>query len=118
METSVAWMVEGTLKPGKLDDLKTLLDEMVAGTSEEPGTRNYEWYISEDGTKVHGWEKYADSAATLEHVKGFGEKWADRFMDCLDMTGFSVYGTPDDSVKEYIAGWGPQYYGVMGGFAR
>jgi quinol monooxygenase YgiN len=118
METSVAWMVEGTLKPGKLDTLKTLMDEMVAGTREEPGTRSYEWYISEDGTNVHIWEKYADSAAAIEHVTGFGAKWADRFMDCLELTGFRVYGTPDDSAKEFLSGMGPQYYGVLGGFAR
>ncbi len=70
METSVAWLVECAVKPGQLDTFKTLMEEMVAGTSEEPGTRNYEWYISEDGSTVHIWEKYADSAATLTHVKG------------------------------------------------
>lgn len=118
METSVAWMLECTVKPGQLDALKTLMDEMVAETSEEPGTRNYEWYISEDGTKVHLWEKYADSEATLVHVAGFGSKWAGRFMECLQPTAVGVYGTPNDAVKEAIADWHANYYGVMGGFAR
>jgi quinol monooxygenase YgiN len=106
------------VRPGQLDALKTLVAEMVAGTSEEPGTRNYEWYISEDGSTVHGWEKYADSEATLTHVKGFAEKWAGRLTECVETHSFVVYGSPDDAVKEFIADWGPKYLGVMGGFAR
>ena len=118
METSVAWILECAVKPGQLATFKTLMEEMVDSTSAEPGARNYEWYISEDGGTVHLWEKYADSEATLTHVKGFGAKWAARFLECMDVTGYTVYGSPDAAIRELIGGWGPRYLGPMGGFAR
>lgn len=118
MTDTVGWLVELSVKPGQLDAFKALMEEMVAGTAEEPGTRNYEWYISADGRTVHIWEKYADSDATLSHVTGFGEKWAPRFTDCVDMTRFVVYGNPTDAIKAVVGGWSPTYMQSWGGFAR
>jgi quinol monooxygenase YgiN len=118
METSVAWMVEGKVKPGKLDDLKTLVAEMVEDTSQEAGAQSYEWYLSEDESEVHLWEKYADSEATLAHVKRFGEQWARPFTDCLEVTRFRVYAAPEEHVQKLVAGWRPQYFAALGGFAR
>jgi quinol monooxygenase YgiN len=118
METSVAWMVEATVKPGKLEDLRTLVEEMVEDTSQEAGAQSYEWYLSGDESEVHLWEKYADSEATLAHVKRFGANWAGRFTDCLEVTRFRVYGRPDEAVQKLVAGWKPQYFGGLGGFAR
>ena len=48
MEGQVSWMLEGAVKAGQLDTFKALMEEMVEGTSTEPSTLNYEWYISED----------------------------------------------------------------------
>ncbi len=91
---------------------------MVAGTSSEPGTLNYEWFISDDDKTVHLYEKYADSAATVAHVSGFMEKWASRFMESVEVTRFTVYGNPDDAAKEIIAPFGGKILGTWGGFAR
>ena len=118
METSVAWILACAVKPGQLATFKTLMEEMVAGTSAEPGTRNYEWYISDDGGTVHLWEKYADSEAMIAHVNGFMEKWAERFLACIDVTRFTVYGDPSPGARELLAGFGGTYLGPMGGFAR
>ena len=118
MEGQVSWMLEGAVKAGQLDTFKALMEEMVEGTSTEPSTLNYEWYISEDGGTVHLYEKYADSDAMIAHVNGFLEKWAGRFMACLDVTRFTVYGDPSASARELLAGFGPTYLGPLGGFAR
>ena len=91
------------VKDGQLDAFKELMEEMVAGTSEEPGTLNYEWFISDDGSTVHIYEKYADSDATVEHVQGFMEKWARRFMDCVEVNGMTTYGDPDEAARRYHA---------------
>ena len=48
MEEHVSWVLEVVVKPGELDTYKALMEEMVEGTSTEPTTLNYEWYISED----------------------------------------------------------------------
>jgi quinol monooxygenase YgiN len=118
MEGHVSWVVECTLKDGQLDTFEELMREMVEGTSAEPGTLAYEWYISSDGSKVHIFEKYATSEDTITHVNGFIAKWAGRFMECVDMTGFVVYGDPSPAAREILDGWGAVYMGPWGGFSR
>lgn len=118
MEGQVSWVVELAVKPGRLDAFKTLMDEMVAGTTPEPGTLNYEWYISDDGGTVHIYEKYADSEATVAHLNGFMQKWAERFLAAVDVTRFTVYGSPTDAARELLAGFGGTYLAPWGGFAR
>lgn len=53
MDKHVSWVIELAVKEGQLDTFKALMEEMVAGTSPEPGTLGYEWYISGDGGTVH-----------------------------------------------------------------
>lgn len=118
MEKHVSWVVELEVKDGALEAFKELMEEMVAGTSAEPQTLAYEWYISGDGKTVHIFEKYADSDATVSHVSGFLEKWAARFMESVDVTRFVVYGDPTPAAREILAGFGPTYLGPWGGFSR
>jgi quinol monooxygenase YgiN len=118
MKEHVSWVIELAVKPGQLDSFKELMDEMVAGTSNEPETLNYEWYISGDDGTVHIFEKYKDSDAMVTHVSGFMEKWAGRFLECVDPTRFTVYGDPSDAARELLAGFGPTYLAPWGGFAR
>jgi quinol monooxygenase YgiN len=118
IDGQVSWVVQCAVKDGQLEAFKELMEEMVAGTSEEPQTLNYEWFISDDGETVHIYEKYADSASTAAHLSGFMEKWAGRFMDCVDVTRFTVYGNPDEAAQKMIAPFGGKQLGTWGGFAR
>jgi quinol monooxygenase YgiN len=118
MENHVSWVIELAVKEGQLDTFKTLMDEMVAGTSSEPGTLNYEWYISDDEGTVHIFEKYADSEAMITHVNGFMAKWAGRFMESVNPTRFVVYGAPSEAAKELLAPFGGTYLAPWGGFDR
>ncbi len=118
MKEHVSWVIELAVKPGQLDAFKELMEEMVAGTSPEAGTLNYEWYISGDSGTVHIFEKYKDSDAMITHVSGFLEKWAERFMGCVDPTRFTVYGDPSEAARELLAAFGGTYLAPWGGFAR
>ena len=118
MKGHVSWVIELAVKDGTLDTFKELMEEMVAGTSEEPLSLGYEWYISDDESTVHIFEKYADSEAMINHVNGFLEKWAGRFLACVDVTRFVVYGDPSAPARELLAGFGPTYLGPWGGFSR
>src|SRR5467141_2121185 len=103
MKGHVSWVNELAIKDGALETFKELMEEMVSGTSAEPGTLAYEWYISHDGGTVHVVETYADSAAVVAHhvSEGFALKnWAGRFIDCADVTRVNAYGDPDASARE------------------
>ena len=73
---------------------------MVESTQVEPGTLSYDWWVSEDGSAVHIYERYADSDALVTHITGFGEKFAGRFLAMVDPGRFTVYGEPNDEARE------------------
>ncbi len=118
MDKQVSWLVEVEVKPGQLETFKQLVRDMVESTSPEPGTLSYEWFISDDGTLVHIYERYADSEALLTHFRGFLEKFAERFSASLDLKRFTVYGEPSDEVREALAVLNPIFLGTLGGFVR
>src|SRR3989442_14241563 len=97
MKGHISWVNELAVKDGKLETFRELMEEMVSGTSTEPGTLMYEWYISHDGGTVHVVETYADSAAVGAHHVSEGVaffNWAGRVMEFVDGTPGGVSGDP------------------------
>jgi quinol monooxygenase YgiN len=121
MKGYVSWVNELAVKDGKLEMFRQLMEEMVSGTSTEPGTFAYEWYITDDGGTVHVVETYANSAAVVAHhvSEGFAlQNWAGRFMDCVDVTRVVVYGNPNAAAREILDRLGATYCAAWGGFSR
>jgi len=119
MDRNVYWMLELQVQPGRESDLKALTAEMVSATqSNEPGTLNYEWSTSADGTQCHLYERYADSAAAMLHLATFGERFAGRFLEALKPVRFVVYGAPTQELKDALAGFSPLYMQPAAGFSR
>jgi quinol monooxygenase YgiN len=121
MKGHVSWVNELAVKEGKLETFNQLMEEMVSGTSNEPGTLAYEWYISHDGGTVHVVETYADSAAVVAHhvSEGFAlQNWARRFMDCVDVIRVVVYGDPNAAARVILDRLGATYHSAWGGFSR
>ena len=118
MSDVVSWMVEVSIKSGQLDNFKALVEELVQWSQEDPKTLAYEWFLSEDNGSCHIYERYADSAATMTHLGTFGEKFAERFMNVVNFTRFTVYGAPNDEVKGVLSGFGANFMGQLNGFAR
>ena len=119
MSSNISWLLTLNVKEGQLENFKKLMSEMVDFVNQnEPDTSNYEWFLSDDEKTLHIYERYNDSAAVMTHLKGFGENFAERFMGCLEPTGFTVYGNPDADVKEALAAFAPVYMSQANGFAR
>ncbi len=119
MASGVSWLLELNIQEGKGAGLPALIGEMVGATQEnEPGTLDYQWSTSADGTVCHIFERYADSDAVMAHLGNFGEHFAPRFMDILAPTRFVVYGSPTQEVKDALAGFSPTYMDSAGGFSR
>ena len=118
MGNELSWVVELAVKPGELENFRALMREMVGSTRGESGTLSYEWFVSEDGTTVDIYERYVDSAAAVTHLRTFGDKFAGRFSVLVDLTRFTVFGTPSDEAKGVLDGFGATYLGPFGGFTR
>lgn len=119
MSSHVYWMLELEIQIGRTDDVRALMAEMVASTqANEAGALNYEWSLSADGKVCNIYERYVDSDATMVHIGTFGARFAARFMAVLKPIRLVVYGSPNASVKEALAGFGPTYMESAAGFSR
>ncbi len=119
MSDHVHWLLEVTIKPGERDTFIALMREMVTTTqANEPGTLNYEWFISEDETSCKIYERYTDSAAVMTHLASFGANFADRFLAASEPTRFVVFGDPTEEVREALGGFGAVFMAQIGGFTR
>lgn len=119
MSDTVHWVLELSVKPGKLDGFKALMAEMVEATqANEPDTTHYEWFISADEQSVHIYERYRDSAAVMTHMTTFGDKYAERFLDAVQPSRFVVYGNPSEEVMNTLGPIGAVHMPQIGGFAR
>jgi quinol monooxygenase YgiN len=118
MGEHITWLLELAVKPGKLDDLRALMDELVESTRAESGAVLFEWFISDDEGTVQLLERYADSAAGLQHVATFGVKFAERFVAAVDIKRFTVLGAPSDKARDALSKLGATFSSPWGGFAR
>lgn len=118
MSDAISWVLAVSIKDGKDDEFRALMDEMVASTRDEPGAQIYEWFVSADGKQVHIYERYADNEATMAHSMNFGKNFGQRFFGCVDPVGMWVYGDVSDDVRAALAAAGPEFLGSLGGFAR
>jgi quinol monooxygenase YgiN len=119
MSANIYWVLETNVREGKLDELKSLMKEMVDATkANEPGTLNYEWTISEDSKRCTIYERYADSAAALKHASTFMKTFAGRFVGCVEPKKMVVHGTPADDLRKALTSQGAVFMTPFGGFSR
>lgn len=118
MSGTVAWVVEVTVEPGALDAFRALTEAMVEATKDEPGALVYERFVSDDGRAVHLYERYADSAAALTHLRMFADRFSARFGALAERRRVSVYGDPSPELRASLDRIGAVYLAPFAGFSR
>jgi quinol monooxygenase YgiN len=116
MHGEVAWLLELAVKPGELETVRALMEEMVDSTRGEAGALGYAWYASDDGGTIALYERYADDAAALTHLATFGERFAQRFLAAMTPTRLTVFGAPGDEARLALSAFNPTYLKPFGGF--
>ena len=64
------------IDPNRLDEFKDLASELLHITNGDAGVVQYDWYLSEDGTRCVVRETYTDSSAVIAHLPLVGEQLA------------------------------------------
>jgi quinol monooxygenase YgiN len=118
MGDQVSWLLELAVKPGKLDELKAVMAEMVESTRAEQGTLNYEWFVSDDSQSVDVYERFRDSTAVMAHLATFGKTFAARLLATADVARWTVLGDPTDEARAAMARSGAAFLGSLAGFVR
>jgi len=118
MSENVYWVIELAVNPGRFEDLKTLVAELLEANRKEVGFLTCEFAISDDRQVCHIYERFEDSAAMISHMQSFGPKFAERFFAILKPTRIVIYGTPSAEVKEAVAEFNPIYMTPLADFRK
>jgi quinol monooxygenase YgiN len=116
MGGEISWHVELNVKPGQLGNFRTLTGEMVAVTRSEPGVLSYQRFVSEDGSIIHVYERYADSVAALAHLEAFAKRFAGRFSAMVERKAFTVFGYPSAELTAVLDPFNAIYLKPFGDF--
>ena len=117
--TEIFWDLTVSVPPGNMDKFKQVVAGLVAASKQEPGTLEYEYAASADGSTVDIVERYVDSDAVVHHVvDNFGAHFAKDFLALVKPTRFVVYGKPSAKAEEVLAGFKPVYMTPFDGFTR
>ena len=109
MSDQISLHVELAVKPGQIANFRALTTEMVESTRHEAGVLNYERFVSADGNFVHVYERYTDSAAAVAHLQRFTKNFSGRFMTMVERIHFTVFGNPNDELRELLDQFGATY---------
>ncbi|MFY9836307.1 MAG: antibiotic biosynthesis monooxygenase [Xanthobacteraceae bacterium] len=109
MSDQISWHVELAVKPGQINNFRALTTQMVESTRAEAGVLNYERFISDDGSFVHVYERYTNSATAVAHLQTFAKNFSERFMTMVDRTRFTVFGNPSDELRGLLDRFGATY---------
>jgi quinol monooxygenase YgiN len=119
MSDTMSWNLRLRIADGKQDEALALANDMSRATlRDEPGTLIYEWFVSDDGTHLQTYERFADNDATLAHLGNFGANFAGRFMEVFSPVSLDVYGSASSEVREGLAVLGATHLREVSGFAR
>ena len=99
MSDGIFFVVELEVGADRVEELRSILDEMAAITErDEPGTLAYEWFLTDDRSACFIYERYADSNAAVVHSQTFPEGLGRRAMAFLP-TRLTAYGTVTDDIR-------------------
>ena len=107
-----------SIKEGKFDDFKAIVNTMVEVTDvNEPNTLVYEYHINEDGTECHLLETFKDSNAFMVHLGNVGHLF-DTLFESATMTRAKIYGSPSAELQQALDPLGVQYFTHFNGVTR
>lgn len=114
------YLIEFTVKPGQLSEFKKMADWFIERSREdEPGTKTYQWYLTDDESKGYLLERFDNSAGLVAHAGGPNiQGRIGDLLETADITSFEVYGDPDAAAQAVLDGFGATVHGHYDGFTR
>ena len=105
------------VKPGKMEEAKRLLRQMVTLTSKETANLYYDFTIC--GDVVFCREAYVESGGLLKHLESVGSVLAE-FLKLADPIRVEVHGAANDlkNLNEPLAGLKPEWFVFECGVVR
>ena len=104
-------------RSGKLDAVRTICQQFVEKTNNEPKCLYYGW--SFDGDQFHCREGYADADAALAHLQNVSSLMPE-LLKVADVTRLEIHGPAEElsKLREPLADFSPQFFALEFGFRR
>jgi hypothetical protein len=100
MSDPIVFVSHHRVKPGKLDELKSLTRELWATMEvEKPRTLMNLAYLNEDGTEVTFMHAFADIEAMQLHWHGADDRTAQAYA-YIEPIGFEIYGSAGEQIVD------------------
>lgn len=118
MMATVAYLFELTIKEGKLAEFKEKAAAYTAAVKEgEPGTLEYQWWLSEDGERCLLKETFDGSESLLKHIENVSPTLPE-LLAIAPITRFEVFGDVSPEARTTLDSLGATYVGHLVGFER
>lgn len=110
------WIVEAKLNPGKLEEFREVMNSQVERAKTEPGTLNYQYYMSDDGD-IMVYERFKDLEASHIHIQNWDDH-AERWIAAATPTRMVHLGDLPKELTDKHAALAPLLLKPLGGFAK
>jgi quinol monooxygenase YgiN len=119
IKQTVRLTVDLTIQEGKCNEFEGIARTMIAGSHDEPGTLEYDFFLSNDGKSCRLVESYANPDAMLAHFKGrVVQELVPRLLETSSLAGFEVYGNPGPEMTQMLTGFGAEIFDFWNGISR
>ncbi len=118
MSGYVATDFELSIKRGKLEDFKSIVNTMVEITElNEPNTLVYEYHINKYGSECPLLEIFTDSDAFMVHLANVGN-FFNALFESATMTRAKIYGSPSTELQQALDTLGVECFADLDGIER
>lgn len=102
MSGPIVYIDRSRIRPGKLEELKPAIEELVQFIQErEPQLLSYGFYFDEDEARMAVVAVHPDAASVERHMEVGGEAFRG-FADLIEMESIEIYGEPTNRMMEQL----------------
>lgn len=102
MSEPIVYIDRSRIRPGKLEELKPAIEDLVQFIEErEPQLLSYGFHLDEDQSRMTVVAVHPDAASVELHMEVGAEAFRG-FADLIEMEGIEVYGEPTDRMMEQL----------------
>lgn len=118
MSNQIILVVESDIVPGKVDELKALIEKLSEHVQKtEPDLRTYLFHFNEDNTECRLIEHYDNSDALFVHLQNLAA-FREDLDSCLKRRTINVYGNPSEKLRAAFTRLKAEFYPNIGGMVR